>query len=571
MSRPFVLQWPGSASLIGVISRADQLEAVWEFFELFKTPWEVWRPGSTCEVVIVTTDEIPETNAKLLVVFGSASKSADARLEITGEDHCQNAFLDTDGDPIPVYAGLITFAGGQGVCCLTAGSKSAGLQIAGPGATTIRLGYDVFDEVRFLLSEGQPPENAHIPTLDMHVRMLREWILQAGVPLLEVPPVPSGHGFAVCLTHDIDFVGIRRHRLDHSVWGFVFRATVGGLRGLAGGRLSLGNVLRSWLAVASLPLVYAGWIRDFWEPFEWYLQVEKNLSPTYFLIPFKKRRGAKVPGKHPARRATAYDIGDILPEVSTLRRHGCEVGVHGIDSWHDVERGKEELAAVAKATGGGSIGVRMHWLLRDSNTPTVLEQSEYAYDSTFGYNEAVGYRAGTGQVFRPLNARTLLELPLHIQDGALFYPQRMNLSDAEAETRCQRLIDHARSFGGVLTVLWHDRSHGPERFWGSFYVRLIGALKSLNVWFGTAGQVVDWFQKRRAIRFEPTGTSGQIRPIYNGGEFNPPVVVRYYRPELGGIEIIDIPWNGKSATDLENKMTIRLSPDLSSLTHGSTS
>ena len=95
----------------------------------------------------------------------------------------------------------------------------------------------------------------------------------------------------------------------------------------------------------------------------------------------------------------------------------------------------------------------MHWLLRDANTPSVLEQAGYAYDSTVGYNETVGYRAGTSQVFRPSGATTLLELPLHIQDGALFYPQRLDLSEPEAEKRCQALIDNARKI--------RRRAHAP--------------------------------------------------------------------------------------------------------------
>src|SRR5439155_671266 len=113
-----------------------------------------------------------------------------------------------------------------------------------------------------------------------------------------------------------------------------------------------------------------------------------------------------------------------------------------------------------------------------------------------GYNETIGYRNGTTQVFNPPGATTLLELPLHIQDGALFYPNRLDLSESEAEKRCRALIDNARQFGGVLTVLWHDRSHGPERFWGDFYIRLVQALKSSKGWFATAGRVVSWFRKR---------------------------------------------------------------------------
>jgi hypothetical protein len=553
--------------LIGVIPSADQAAVVEEFFELFKTPWELWRPGAAYDVVIATAGDIPDIAAKLLLVCGSAMKSSDARLGIVAGERRQNAFLSANGDLIPIYAGLLTFSEtSEGDPCVTAGSDIAGLQVGASGSATIRLGYDLFAETHFLLSVGQPPENAHIATLEMHIGMLREWILQAGIPLVEIPPAPAGHGFAVCLTHDIDFVGIRRHRFDHSMWGFVFRATAGGLYNRLRGRLSWTRLLRSWLAVASLPLVYAGWVRDFWEPFEWYLRVEKGLPATYFLIPFKRRRGVKAPGKHASRRATAYDISDVAQQTAVLRKHGCEIGVHGIDAWHSVEHGREELAAISKGAGEGAIGIRMHWLLRDADTAPVLEQAGYGYDSTFGYNETVGYRAGTVQVFRPLGARTLLELPMHIQDGALFYPQQLDLSEPEAEKRCQSLIDNAGRFGGALTVLWHDRSHGPERFWGGFYIKLVGRLKSLDTWFGTAGQVVDWFRKRREVRFERVETmcGERTRIRYGGGEVQPPLRVRVYKPRRphGDFDaanqavpaFIDIPWTGQSDDELENQI-----------------
>ena len=103
-------------------------------------------------------------------------------------------------------------------------------------------------------------------------------------------------------------------------------------------------------------------------------------------------------------------------------------------------------------------------------------------------------------MFRPLGAQTLLELPLHIQDGALFYPQRLDLSEREAESRCDALIGNARKLGGVLTLLWHDRSHAPERFWGDFYAGLVLRLRSLGGWFGTGSQVATWFRNRRKVR-----------------------------------------------------------------------
>ena len=382
--------------------------------------------------------------------------------------------------------------------------------------------------------------------------MLRTWILDTGSPLLEIAPAPAGREFVVCLTHDIDFVGIRRHCFDRTMWGFLYRSTVGAVRNVVRGRLTVAQLLGIWRAVAVLPFVYLGWAKDFWEPFEWYGEVERDLPATYYLIPFKRRAGDKVPGAGAARRATAYDVTDLHATAAALTERGCEIGVHGLDAWHDAAKGCLERERVAEHSGQPGRGIRMHWLLNDERTPAVLEQAGYAYDATAGYNDTIGYRHGTTQVFRPMGAQRLLELPLHIQDGALFYPQKLNLSEPEAEKRCRPMIAHARQAGGVLTTLWHDRSHGPERLWGAFYARLVGSLKACNPWFSTAGQAVQWFQHRRDVQFERTDNGRGSRLRLRGGAdaIQPPLRVVVHRGSAVG-ETADISWTGEQDLELE--------------------
>jgi hypothetical protein len=116
----------------------------------------------------------------------------------------------------------------------------------------------------------------------------------------------------------------------------------------------------------------------------------------------------------------------------------------------------------------------------------------------------------------------------------------------------------------VLTVLWHDRSHGPERFWGDFYVRLVQALKSLDGWFGTAAQVVGWFQKRREVRFdraEAADGTGRTWLRYHAAKILPPLKIRVHCPYAGENDgdspcetiskFVDIPWNGETAVELD--------------------
>ncbi|HKS35795.1 MAG TPA: hypothetical protein VJW76_01305 [Verrucomicrobiae bacterium] len=541
--------------MIGVVAKPGETAAVEEFFQLFKTPWESYREGCPYDVVITTTGEVPDVDAVLLIVFGSAPASVDAPAGIVPGSKSRGAVSDRRGSRLPIYGELLTFKPAAAVeTVLTIESAVGGVRIHSSERTLLRLGFDLFREVEYLLSAGQPLENAAVPTLDLHIAMLRNWILEAGVGLLEIPPVPAGHDFAVCLTHDIDFIGIRDHKFDHTMFGFLYRATFGSLRDFARQRMSLGRLLRNLRAAASLPFVHLGLARDFWLPFEWYLRVEKNLSATYFLIPFKKRAGERVAAKNPQRRATAYDITDIPEWTSQLTKEGCEIGVHGIDAWHSIEKGRDERQRISRVTGDSEIGVRMHWLQQDQNTYHILEEAGYAYDSTAGYNDTIGYRSGTTQVFRPVGARRLLELPMHIQDGALFYPQKLDLSEREATECCEGLIQNARRFGGTLTVLWHDRSHAPERFWGDFYERLVERLKACRCWFGTAGHVVNWFRQRREVTFERVESDDGIsrtRIRYSGAVIEPPLVLRRHVGD-GDMEsrdvgqTVDVVWRGDS-------------------------
>src|SRR4029077_14386808 len=113
-----------------------------------------------------------------------------------------------------------------------------------------------------------------------------------------------------------------------------------------------------------------------------------------------------------------------------------------------------------------------------------------------------GFRAGTTQPFCPLGAECMLELPLNIQDSAMFYSDRMKLSETEALNACRELIHSMSLSGGALIVNWHTRSLSPERLWGDFYAQLLSEIQTRRVWFGTAQEVVGWFRKRRALRFE---------------------------------------------------------------------
>ncbi len=491
--------------MIGVIADPAEHATVREFFELFKTPWEFYHAGRKYDVVLNAGNDQYSGGAKLVLFYAGRNKrfDADETARSCGEQD-QGGVLLYQGNRIPIYGDTVTFVDEDSTFLTDESSQQSTVRFKqSADGMTCRIGYDLFGEVRTLLTIGQPAANANTPTLELHIKILRDLITGCGIPLIEVPPVPEGYQCIVCLTHDVDHPSIRQHKWDHTTIGFLYRAVFGSVRNFLRSRIPLRDLVRNWGAALRLPFVQLGFAKDLWSEFgDRYQELENGLPSTFFVIPFKGRPGRKRNGSAPIFRAAKYSARDVADTVRQLQDAGCEVGLHGIDAWLDSSSGREELGEIRRVTGTSGCGVRMHWLYYDQQSPVELERAGAAYDSTTGYNETVGYRAGTTQVFKPLTTDRLLELPLHVMDTALFYPAYLDLSSQQARGLLCQMADDVLRCGGCLTINWHDRSIAPERLWGDCYLNLIDDLKSRGAWFATAGEAVSWFRKRRSVVFD---------------------------------------------------------------------
>jgi len=506
-----------SFPMIGVIANESQHQVIREFFELFKTPWEFFRRDGHYDVVLCAGSEVVEnSSAKLVLVYGGRELPFDTAPGRPGRSNRNGLrMFVAESMRIPIYGDSVTFSPGPSRSAVLMDAESqqpaAYLEVRANGPVLVRIGYDLFKEVAFLLTEGQPIETAGIPSLDRHISFLRGLIVRQGIPLIEIPPVPHGYRFIACLTHDVDHASIRFHRFDHTMLGFLYRAVAGSTWATLRGRQSTRALLSNWAAVLKLPFVLLGLLPDFWNQFEAYRSLEGGgVRSSFFVIPFKNCCGTKEGEAPPKKRASAYAAADVAREIRHLVADGHEIGLHGIDAWHDNRMARQELNEISHVSGTEIAGVRMHWLYFDSESAALLDGLGFDYDSTLGYDETVGYRSGTSQVYRPVGAERLLELPLHIMDTALFFPAFLNLSFAEARRVVGRIIDHAAQYGGVVTINWHDRSLAPERLWRDFYVDLLEELRSSGAWLANARDTVLWFRKRRAVAFDDVDWANKV-------------------------------------------------------------
>src|SRR5205807_1372312 len=212
--------------------------------------------------------------------------------------------------------------------------------------------------------------NAGIPTLELHIQLLRGLLCQYNVAFAEVPPLPTGYKFIACLTHDVDHASIRAHRFDRTIAGFVYRAGVQSFFHFCSGRRSLADLLRNWAAVVSLPFIQLGLLPDIWRRFEKYAEIEKTLPSTFFVVPRAGDPGRLQDGSAaPKMRAVRYTLAKIASRLGRLLRSDREIALHGINAWLTSDEASGERVALQNGIGEAglppTVGVRMHWLYYD--------------------------------------------------------------------------------------------------------------------------------------------------------------------------------------------------------------
>ena len=134
----------------------------------------------------------------------------------------------------------------------------------------------------------------------------------------------------------------------------------------------------------------------------------------------------------------------------------------------------------------GVRGQRYHFLRLDPQRNLAhLEQAGFAYDSSLGFGDAPGFRAGIAHPFRPWDPereapRELVEVPLAVMDVTLSAERYLNLSARQGEARLRALLDWAEANGGGFAVLWHSEQYDSALHpgWDRLYRRFIESVRA---------------------------------------------------------------------------------------------
>src|ERR1700722_8522979 len=149
--------------MIGVIADSADHAVVREFFELFKTPWEFCRADRKYDVVLCSSGDARfDGAAKLVVIYSGSETQFDQDQKVQSRCAPGNMHvLSHQEDRISIYGNMITFPRmGNGLLVDEDSRECAAYLDEREERVLARIGYDLFSEIRTLLTAGQPIANA---------------------------------------------------------------------------------------------------------------------------------------------------------------------------------------------------------------------------------------------------------------------------------------------------------------------------------------------------------------------------------------------------------------------------
>lgn len=287
-------------------------------------------------------------------------------------------------------------------------------------------------------------------------------------------PYPDGHGFAVCLTHDVD-----------EIYPPLRYAVLSSASSLKGGDLQGTKEQLFWRLKGKKSSPYIN--------FREIMAIEQRYDATssfYFLATDRDVLRFR------------YDIEDLENVLGIIPDSGCEAGLHGgyyaYDSLSEITSEKKRLEKVLNRP---VTGYRNHYLrFKLPETWDFLQRAGFKYDTTIGNNRIVGFKNGLCHPFRPYDTRSgreldIVELPLTLSDFTLM---NARIPPDRKWEIARTIIDSVERCGGVLTVLWHSDAFNNSylRDWARFYEKILAYCRGKNAWIASGQTISDWVQDK---------------------------------------------------------------------------
>lgn len=211
------------------------------------------------------------------------------------------------------------------------------------------------------------------------------------------------------------------------------------------------------------------WCFDYWE----HLEKSHQVRSTYYVY-------AHTPERKKMRSwliDPSYEVAKnekLQKKLKNLYDEGFSIGLHGgYDSALDKKKLTREKETLERAVGTTVKKTRQHWLhFEEAQTPFFHEHL-FESDSTIGWNDRSGFRAGIASAYCPFNhvegrAFVHTEIPFVLMDSHIY--DYGSISEAEAIALLNSLKKYKNA---EVSICWHARTCSSDYNWHYGYEKIL--------------------------------------------------------------------------------------------------
>lgn len=282
------------------------------------------------------------------------------------------------------------------------------------------------------------------------------------------PIYPEDKKFVLCLSHDVDYINYPKRHLLKSFFYSASKLNFSSFRS------DLYNY-----SIKNSPYKKINNIID--------LEKKYGAKSTFFIMTTKKDV-----------KEIRYQKGDIESIIGDISDSEFEIGLHGgYYSYNDQLAIKTEKKDLEKIINKKVVGNRFHYLrFETSKTWNLLSKANFLYDSTYGFNDFLGFRNGICYPFIPYDYTngseiSIMEIPLNVMDITLF---RMTNDWKSAFNLVKYFISIVKRYSGVFTLNWHSDSFNSsyKKNYVSLYEKILNFASNNDAWITSCESLINW-------------------------------------------------------------------------------
>lgn len=165
-------------------------------------------------------------------------------------------------------------------------------------------------------------------------------------------------------------------------------------------------------------------------------------------------------------------------KLKDLIADGFEIGLHGsYESAMNKTLLSAEKESLESILGIKIRKVRQHWLRYSENITPHIHNALFESDSTMGWNDRIGFRAGCASKYRPYNhqakeAFDFFEVPLVVMDSNIYcygWQRREEIMDRVLAI-FEKLPGHKTAH---VSICWHQRACSSDYDWVGMYKEIL--------------------------------------------------------------------------------------------------